>query len=75
MALTDCEIGSAGHETTSGTLSFAFYRLLKNPDSYRKVQEEVDEVIGKGPIKVEHISKLPYITAVCTRLFCTKKPG
>ncbi|KAI0436173.1 bifunctional P-450:NADPH-P450 reductase [Xylaria telfairii] len=54
----------AGHETTSGTLSFAFYRLLKNPDAYRKVQEEVDEVIGKGPIKVEHISKLPYITAV-----------
>ncbi|KAI0469334.1 bifunctional P-450:NADPH-P450 reductase [Xylaria cf. heliscus] len=54
----------AGHETTSGTLSFATYRLLKNPASYRKVQEEVDEVIGKGPIKVEHISKLPYITAV-----------
>ncbi|KAI3332740.1 bifunctional P-450:NADPH-P450 reductase [Ustulina deusta] len=54
----------AGHETTSGTLSFAFYRLLKNPESYQKVQKEVDEVIGKGPIKVEHLSKLPYITAV-----------
>ncbi|RYC59007.1 hypothetical protein CHU98_g7216, partial [Xylaria longipes] len=54
----------AGHETTSGTLSFAFYRLLKNPDSYQKVQKEVDEVVGKGPIKVEHLSRLPYITAV-----------
>ncbi|GAW26484.1 putative Bifunctional P-450:NADPH-P450 reductase [Rosellinia necatrix] len=54
----------AGHETTSGTLSFAFYRLLKNPDCYRKVQEEVDAVVGKGPINVDHISKLPYITAV-----------
>ncbi|KAI1305496.1 bifunctional P-450:NADPH-P450 reductase [Xylaria venustula] len=54
----------AGHETTSGTLSFAFYRLLKNPEAYNKVQQEVDEVIGKGPITVEHMSKLPYITAV-----------
>ncbi|KAJ2997809.1 hypothetical protein NUW58_g531 [Xylaria curta] len=54
----------AGHETTSGTLSFAFYRLLKNPDAYRKLQNEVDEVVGKGPITVEHISKLPYVTAV-----------
>ncbi|KAI1174519.1 bifunctional P-450:NADPH-P450 reductase [Nemania sp. FL0916] len=54
----------AGHETTSGTLSFAFYRLLKNPDAYQKLQNEVDEVIGKGPITVDHLSKLPYITAV-----------
>ncbi|KAJ8125464.1 hypothetical protein O1611_g8175 [Lasiodiplodia mahajangana] len=54
----------AGHETTSGTLSFAFYRLLKNPEAYRKVQKEVDEVVGKGPITVEHLSKLPYVTAV-----------
>jgi cytochrome P450 / NADPH-cytochrome P450 reductase len=54
----------AGHETTSGTLSFAFYRLLKNPEAYQKAQKEVDEVIGKGPITVDHLSKLPYITAV-----------
>lgn len=65
----------AGHETTSGTLSFAFYRLLKNPEAYQKVQKEVDEVIGKGPITVEHISKLPYITAVGICVVQTKKLG
>ncbi|KAI0381230.1 bifunctional P-450:NADPH-P450 reductase [Hypomontagnella monticulosa] len=54
----------AGHETTSGTLSYAMYRLMKNPDCYRKVQQEVDEVIGKGPITVQHVQKLPYISAV-----------
>jgi cytochrome P450/NADPH-cytochrome P450 reductase len=54
----------AGHETTSGLLSFVFYNLLKNPAAYRKAQEEVDEVIGTSTIKVEHLSKLPYITAV-----------
>ncbi|KAK5998222.1 Fatty acid omega-hydroxylase [Cladobotryum mycophilum] len=54
----------AGHETTSGMLSFAFYNLLKHPGAYQKVQKEVDDVIGRDPIKVEHISKLPYIAAV-----------
>ncbi|OTB02422.1 hypothetical protein M426DRAFT_24748 [Hypoxylon sp. CI-4A] len=54
----------AGHETTSGTLSYAMYRLLANPDCYRNVQEEVDEVVGKDPITVNHMQKLPYISAV-----------
>ncbi|KAF5662549.1 bifunctional p-450:nadph-p450 reductase [Fusarium heterosporum] len=54
----------AGHETTSGTLSFALFHLLKHPEAYSKVQKEVDEVVGRGPITVEHLTKLPYISAV-----------
>lgn len=54
----------AGHETTSGLLSFAFYQLLKNPEAYRKAQQEVDEVLETGPITFEHLSKLHYIQAV-----------
>ncbi|KAK0712315.1 cytochrome P450 [Apiosordaria backusii] len=54
----------AGHETTSGMLSYAFVMLLKNPETLRKAQQEVDEVIGRGPITVEHMKKLPYVTAV-----------
>lgn len=36
----------AGHETTSGLLSFTFYLLLKNPDWLAKVYEEIDGVWG-----------------------------
>ncbi|KLU91733.1 hypothetical protein MAPG_10682 [Magnaporthiopsis poae ATCC 64411] len=54
----------AGHETTSGLLSFAFYQLMKNPACYERAQREVDEVVGKGPIDIDHMSKLPYIAAV-----------
>ncbi|PNY23978.1 Bifunctional P450/NADPH-P450 reductase [Tolypocladium capitatum] len=53
----------AGHETTSGMLSFAFYYLLKNPSAYQKVQQEVDQVIGRGNVTVDHVTKLPYLTA------------
>ena len=54
----------AGHETTSGLLSFAFYNLCKHPDAYAKAQAEVDAVVGKGPIRVEHMANLPYINGV-----------
>ncbi|RSL72552.1 hypothetical protein CEP53_001056 [Fusarium sp. AF-6] len=54
----------AGHETTSGLLSFAFYQLLTHPDAYQLAQKEVDQVVGKGPIQVAHLSKLPYLNGV-----------
>lgn len=54
----------AGHETTSGLLSFAFYNLCKHPDAYAKAQAEVDAVVGKGPIHVEHLANLPYMNGV-----------
>jgi len=56
----------AGHETTSGMLSFLFYYLLKSPKAYQAAQEEVDRVVGKSPITIDHMAKLPYLTA-CLR--------
>ncbi|MBV2357272.1 cytochrome P450 [Streptomyces sp. J2-1] len=36
----------AGHETTSGAMSFALYYLAKNPGALRLVQREVDALWG-----------------------------
>ncbi|GME52295.1 hypothetical protein Trco_000025 [Neofusicoccum parvum] len=56
----------AGHETTSGMLSFAFYYLLKQPGrlSLKKAREEVDNVVGTDAVEVEHLAKLPFINAI-----------
>ncbi|KAF5368039.1 hypothetical protein D9758_004480 [Tetrapyrgos nigripes] len=54
----------AGHETSSGTLSFMTYYLLKNPETWRKLQNEVDEITGGQPPKVEDLSKMTYLQAV-----------
>jgi cytochrome P450/NADPH-cytochrome P450 reductase len=51
----------AGHETTSGTLGFLFYHLLKNPEKYLRAQKEVDEVLGDGPMEGKHLPQLVYI--------------
>ncbi|RBQ80378.1 hypothetical protein FVER14953_12598 [Fusarium verticillioides] len=54
----------AGHETTSGLLSFAFYYLLENPEKLQKAREEVDEVLGDDAITADHLPKMPYINMI-----------
>ncbi|KAK6225725.1 bifunctional P-450:NADPH-P450 reductase (cytochrome P450) [Colletotrichum tabaci] len=54
----------AGHETTAATFTFTMYWLLKRPEVYRKVQEEVDTIVSDGPLRVEHVPKLKYLSAV-----------
>ncbi|KAM0262618.1 hypothetical protein ACHAQJ_001663 [Trichoderma viride] len=54
----------AGHETTAATLTFTVYQLTKNPNVYRKVQDEIDHVMGTSPVTIDHIGKLKYLTAV-----------
>ncbi|CAM4841106.1 unnamed protein product, partial [Rotaria magnacalcarata] len=51
----------AGHETTSGLLSFTMYYLLKNPHALQKAREEADQY---NEITVDKLSKLKYIDAV-----------
>ena len=42
-------------------LSFITYFLLKNPDTMRKLREEVDTKIGDRPMTVQDVNKLPYL--------------
>ncbi|KAL1861074.1 hypothetical protein Plec18167_003642 [Paecilomyces lecythidis] len=56
----------AGHETTSGGIAFLLYHLVKCPEVWQKVQNEVGAVVGSGRITSKHLSKLHYITA-CVR--------
>lgn len=57
----------AGHETTSGLLSFTLYYLLKHPDVLNKARAEVDAVLGHDisqPVTMAQIAKLDYVRAV-----------
>lgn len=38
--------------------------LLKNESAYRAAQEEVDRIVGRAPVRVEHLKKLAYLDAV-----------
>jgi unspecific monooxygenase len=68
----------AGHETTSGALSFALYYLTQHPGIQARAQAEVDQVWGAEPANLHHpanpghpadpdyaqVSKLRYVRRV-----------
>ncbi|MCR8842251.1 bifunctional cytochrome P450/NADPH--P450 reductase [Paenibacillus sp. SC116] len=54
----------AGHETTSGLLSFALYYLLKNPDKLQKAYEEVDRVLVDAVPSYTQVRELAYIRMI-----------
>jgi cytochrome P450 len=45
-----------------GLLSFTFYYLLKHPKYMDRLRAEIDDVLGDQPLRVEHLSKLPFTT-------------
>ncbi|MCY7787504.1 bifunctional P-450/NADPH--P450 reductase [Bacillus inaquosorum] len=54
----------AGHETTSGLLSFAIYYLLKHPDKLKKAYEEVDRVLTDAAPTYKQVLELTYIRMI-----------
>ena len=54
----------AGHETTSGLLSFAIYFLLHNPDVLAKAYEEVDRVLTDQDPSFDQIHQLQYLLQI-----------
>jgi cytochrome P450 / NADPH-cytochrome P450 reductase len=57
----------AGHETTSGLLSYTLYALLKHPDVLKKAYDEVDRVLGpdvNAKPTFQQVTQLTYITQI-----------
>ena len=57
----------AGHETTSGLLSFALYALLKNPGVLARAYDEVDRVLGTDLTVLPtyaQIHQVPYVDQI-----------
>lgn len=54
----------AGHETTSGLLSFAIYFLMNNPEVLQKAYEEVDRVLTEPTPTYKQVLELKYIRMI-----------
>ena len=54
----------AGHETTSGALSFALYYLTRHPELLAKARAEVDSVWGDREPAFGDVAKLRYVRRV-----------
>ncbi|WP_338836617.1 cytochrome P450 [Gordonia polyisoprenivorans] len=49
----------AGHETTSGALSFTLYYLSQNPECLARAQAEADEILGADPTAMPEFEQVP----------------
>ncbi|MEM7253754.1 MAG: cytochrome P450, partial [Pseudomonadota bacterium] len=57
----------AGHETTSGLLSFALYELIRHPAVLRRAYREVDAVLGSdlgAPPTLSQVGQLRYLRQI-----------
>lgn len=54
----------AGHETTSGALSFALHYLARHPDVAARARAEVDRVWGDGVPGYDQVARLRYVRRV-----------
>jgi cytochrome P450 len=61
--LMDMIVG--GIETTSTTIEWAMAELMRNPNTRKKVQEEIRRVVGKKPnIEMEDIKQIKYLNYI-----------
>ena len=54
----------AGHETTASVLTWVFYILSVRPDLTARVREEIDRVVGDGPVEFAHVKQLNFVRYV-----------
>ncbi|MFV0533046.1 MAG: bifunctional cytochrome P450/NADPH--P450 reductase [Cumulibacter sp.] len=54
----------AGHETTSGLLSFATYQLLANPAVLHRARQIADKVLGNRMPRFEDLADLGYLNQI-----------
>ncbi|KAH7856138.1 hypothetical protein Vadar_033157 [Vaccinium darrowii] len=59
------EMFFGGAETTSSTIEWAMVELLRNPDSMRKVKEEINSIIGlHRKVEEKNMDEFTYLQAV-----------
>jgi cytochrome P450 len=70
-ALDDAEIRDqilifmlAGHDTTAVALTFSLHLLGRHPEALRRLQQEVDDVLGDRTPTPDDVERLPYAAMV-----------
>ncbi|XP_075057396.1 cytochrome P450 2K1-like [Mixophyes fleayi] len=64
LAVLVSDLFAAGMETTTTTLRWGLLLMMKYPEIQKKVQNEIESVIGSAQPQTEHRKEMPYTDAV-----------
>lgn len=53
-----------GHETSSSALAWVWCELDRHPEVREQLHQELNEVVGAGPLQLEHVPQLVYTRMV-----------
>ncbi len=54
----------AGHETTASVLTWVFFILATQRDVLDRMRREVTDLVGTGPVEIEHTKRMTYVRNV-----------
>ncbi len=63
-----------GHETSSSALTWAWYELARHPDQLAQVLDEIDQVVGSGPLQIEKIKDLTFTKMILNEVLRLHPP-
>lgn len=55
---------NAGHDSTAAAVSWAWYLLMRHPEIYEEVLQEVDSLLGATPVTFSSLASLKLVKAV-----------
>lgn len=61
----------AGHETTAAVLTWALFELTKNPETLKRVREEIDETVGDRNPTLDDIKSMKLLRLVIAEVRST----
>ncbi|KAH9323397.1 hypothetical protein KI387_018036, partial [Taxus chinensis] len=69
------ELFMAGSDTSATTIEWAMAELIRNPHTMKRVQEELDQVVGHNRrVEESDIDQLPYLHAAVKEVFRLHPP-
>ncbi|HET6209029.1 MAG TPA: cytochrome P450 [Jatrophihabitans sp.] len=66
---------ASGYDSSSSAAGWACYALLRNPEVYQRIRDEVDSVAGDDPLTADRLAAMDYVGWTVSEILRLYTPG